>query len=195
MAKKKQFAPHIYQEWGELFENLTDKQNAEILKAITRYPDYEPENNPIWNFIKSQIEKDYEIFIDKCNKNGEISRNYWRNKNSNDIERIQTISNDIERYPKRITNNEITNNELRITETETKNKIPTREEIERFARQVGKKITSIDDFISYYASGEKPWCDDSGLPINWQRKYILWYMKEKTNKVSESKSKQRERIY
>lgn len=126
MAKKKQFSPHIYQEWGELFENLSDKQNAEILKAITKYPNFEPENNPIWKFIKSQIEKDYEIFIDKCNKNETIIRNYWQRKKSNDNEcilddnkRIRTNTNEYECLPKRITNNEITNNELRITETET----------------------------------------------------------------------------
>ena len=118
MSKKKQFAPHIYQEWGELFEHLTDKQNADILKAITKYPNFEPENNPVWNFIKSQIEKDYEIFVDKCNKNGEISRSYWQSKKTNDNQMIsddiERIPNDIERYPKRITNNNkrITNNEI-----------------------------------------------------------------------------------
>ena len=106
--KIKQFSPHIYAEWGELFKTLNDKQKAEILMGITLFPNYEPDV-PIWDFIKSQLEKDYELFVAKCNKNKEISRNYWNNKTKpNDI---QTKPNETERYPKLITNNEITNNE------------------------------------------------------------------------------------
>ena len=112
---KKQFSPHIFAEWGELFEPLSVEQKAELLMAITKFPNYEPANVPIWAFIKSQLVKDYEIFIEKCNKNGQISRDYWNKKNYNDIERLP---NDIERHPKRITNNDITNNELQITNNE-----------------------------------------------------------------------------
>lgn len=111
---KKQFSPHIYAEWGELFEILNAEQKAEVLMGIVKYPNYQPVDVPIWNFIKSQLDKDYELFIDRCEKNGQISRNYWKNKKTNDTERIP---NDTERYPKHITNNElrITNNELQIT--------------------------------------------------------------------------------
>ena len=119
---KKQFSPHIFAEWGELFEPLSVEQKAELLMAITKFPNYEPANVPIWAFIKSQLVKDYEIFIEKCNKNGQISRDYWNKKNYNDIERlpndIERLPNDIERHPKRITNNDITNNELQITNNE-----------------------------------------------------------------------------
>lgn len=122
---RKQFSPHIYAEWGELFDTITDRERSEILLAITKYPNYEPVDTPIWNFIKSQIQKDYEIFVAKCEKNGEISRNYWglRKKENipNDIESNRTISNDIERHPKRITNNDITNNELLLTNNKNKN--------------------------------------------------------------------------
>lgn len=95
--KKKQFCPHIYAEWGELFDAITEKERSEILLAITKFPEYEPVNIPIWNFIKSQLQKDYELFVEKCEKNGEISRNYWQNKKTNDIESNRT---DTERYPK-----------------------------------------------------------------------------------------------
>lgn len=112
---KKQFSPHIFAEWGELFEPLSVEQKAELLMAITKFPNYEPANVPIWAFIKSQLVKDYEIFIEKCNKNGQISRDYWNKKKYNDTERLP---NDTERHPKRITNNDITNNELQITNNE-----------------------------------------------------------------------------
>lgn len=119
---KKQFSPHIFAEWGELFEPLSVEQKAELLMAITKFPNYEPANVPIWAFIKSQLVKDYEIFIEKCNKNGQVSRDYWNKKNPNDIERLpndtERLPNDTERHPKRITNNDITNNELQITNNE-----------------------------------------------------------------------------
>lgn len=115
--QKKQFSPHIFAEWGELFEPLTNEQKAEVLMAITKFPNYKPVNVPIWAFIKSQLDKDYEAFIDKCEKNGQISRDYWKNKKSNDTERLP---NDTERHPKRITTNEITTNEITKTKTKTK---------------------------------------------------------------------------
>lgn len=101
--KKKQFSPHIYPEWGELFDAVSVEERSELLLAITKFPEYEPNNIPIWNFIKSQLQKDYEIFAEKCEKNGEISKNYWERKKSNVSERIP---NDIERHPKRITKTE-----------------------------------------------------------------------------------------
>ena len=125
--QKKQFSPHVYAECGELFEFLTVEQKAEVLMAIVKYPEYQPVNVPVWNFINSQIKKDYESFIDKCNKNGEISRNYWKQKMSNDNKKIsndtERLPSDTERHPKLITNNElqITNNE--ITKNKQKEKI------------------------------------------------------------------------
>lgn len=99
MTKKtpKQFSPHIYPEWGELFKNLDEIQKADILMAITMYPNYEPKDNPVWGFIKSQIDREYELFNERCQKNGEISRDYWKRMKSNDTERIP---NDTERHPK-----------------------------------------------------------------------------------------------
>ena len=95
--KKKQFCPFIYPEWGELFDAITVEQRAELLLAITKFPEYEPKNVPIWNFIKSQLQKDYENFVEKCEKNSEISQNYWEQKKANVSERIP---NETERHPK-----------------------------------------------------------------------------------------------
>lgn len=59
-----QFASIIYRSWGNLFKNLTDEQKAEILMAITLYPDYEPKGeNFAWDFIKEELDKQYEKFI------------------------------------------------------------------------------------------------------------------------------------
>lgn len=98
MVKKlpRQFSPHVYQEWGELFNHISDHQKAEILMAITMFPNYQPKDNPVWGFIKSQIEREFETFNERCKKNGEISRDYWNRMKSNDTERIP---NDTERHP------------------------------------------------------------------------------------------------
>lgn len=145
--QKKQFSPHVYAEWGELFEFLTAEQKAEVLMAIVKYPEYQPVNVPVWNFINSQIKKDYEIFIDKCNKNGEISRNYWKQKMSNDNKKLsddtERIPNDIKRHPKLITNNElqITNNEITNNKQKEKNKKIdpyTSNEVNEFIKEYSK---------------------------------------------------------
>ena len=115
-SKKKQFCPYIYAEWGELFDAITEKERSEILLAITKFPEYEPENVPIWNFIKSQLQKDYELFVEKCEKNGEISRNYWQNKKTNDTECNRT---DTDGHPK-LKHKPLTKTK---TKTETKTEI------------------------------------------------------------------------
>lgn len=187
MAKEyipKQFAPHIYPEWGELFEELTAEQNSEILFAITKFPNYEPKGVPVWKFIKSQLQKDFENFTAKCKKRGEAARTYWGNKGEQMISNDnKSITNNIKGEPKRITNNEITNNELRIIETETEIKTqtqkPTKNEIEDYCRQLGRHI-NIDDFIAYYSVDD--WLDDNGMPINWKRKIVSWSMRQKEKK-------------
>ncbi len=63
------FAPIVYPAWGKLFEKLPDSQKAEILIAITNYPNYEPkEDNFAWSFIKGEIEKQFERFLDRTQK-------------------------------------------------------------------------------------------------------------------------------
>lgn len=122
--KRKQFSPHIYQEWGELFDNISVEERSEILLGITKFPEYEPKNVPIWSFIKSQLCKDYEIFAEKCKMNSSIIQNYWNKKKKG----IRMYTNEYECIPKLITNNElqITNNKnkygefnnVKLTETE-----------------------------------------------------------------------------
>ena len=112
---KKQFCPYIYAEWGELFDAITEKDRSEILLAITKFPEYEPVDVPIWNFIKSQLQKDYDLFVEKCEKNGEISRNYWQSKKSNASERNRT---DTDGHPK-------LKHKL-LTKTKTKTKTETK---------------------------------------------------------------------
>lgn len=152
--QKKQFSPHVFAEWGELFEPLTNEQKAEVLMAITKFPNYEPVNVPIWAFIKSQLNKDYETFIDKCEKNGQISRDYWKSKKSNDIERLP---NDTERHPKRITTNEITTNEITKTKTETKIEKPKPKMLDPFfSKEVNEFFALVKEYANNQYNDYKP---------------------------------------
>ena len=167
---KKQFCPYVYAEWGELFDAITEKERSEILLAITKFPEYEPVGVSIWNFIKSQLQKDYELFVEKCEKNGEISRNYWKNKKTNDIECNRTNT---ERHPK-LKHKLLTKTK---TKTETKTFIkPTLSEIEDYCRQRGNTV-NCKQFFDYYNSAD--WKDSSGKPIkNWKQKIIaVWESK------------------
>lgn len=125
----KQFSPRLYPEWGELYVCLNAEQMAELLKAITMFPNYEPANVPIWGFIRSQIQKDYDEFLERSNKNKEAIKNYWDKKtiDNQGIQPLETLeeqettinqseqreTNDNERYPSLTIDNEgkpITNN-------------------------------------------------------------------------------------
>ena len=95
------------------------EKQAAIFQAILQYPNIDVDCG-VWRFIKSQIDKEFEDFNVRCKKNGEISRNYWKEKNNtdripNDIDRIPNdtdrIPNDIDRIPNDILNININVNE------------------------------------------------------------------------------------
>nr|DAW68010.1 MAG TPA: hypothetical protein [Caudoviricetes sp.] len=123
---KKQFSPRIYPEWWELLSDLPVEKQAAIFQAILQYPNIDVDCG-IWRFIKSQIDKEFEDFNVRCKKNGEISRNYWKEKNNtdripNDIERIPNdtdrIPNDTDRIPNDIDQipNDILNININVNE-------------------------------------------------------------------------------
>ena len=172
--KKKQFCPFIYSDWGELFEAISVEQRAELLLAITKFPEYEPKDVPIWNFIKSQLNKDYQNFVEKCEKNSEISQSYWERVRSNESERIP---NESERHPKL--------KPLTKTKTKTKKenkkekeeiKIPTLEEIENYCKERNNNVDP-KRFFDYYDTAN--WKDKDGKQIkNWKQKMIaVWEAK------------------
>ena len=95
------------------------EKQAAIFQAILQYPNIDVDCG-VWRFIKSQIDKDFENFNVRCKKNGEISRNYWKEKNNtdripNDTDRIPNdtdrIPNDTDRIPNDILNINVNVNE------------------------------------------------------------------------------------
>lgn len=117
----KQFAPHVYPEWGELISDLEPEKAKEVMMAIFQYPNYNP-NIGIWRFIKSQIDKDYQEFIARNQAHKEVVKKYWDNKG----EQKETKDNKCspEENKKEQTDNKgepITYNVKRITNNEERN--------------------------------------------------------------------------
>lgn len=158
----KQFSPRIYAEWGELFTGLNNNQLAELLKAITMFPNYEPKDVNVWCFIKSQLQKDYDNFIETCNKNKQTVNDYWKTK-GNDGKHSLTIEN--KRKPK----------QKQITETnnrEHKHKYPTIEEVKEYAT-TRDRLDIADKFFDYFNATN--WVDSKGNEVkNWKAKFVTW---------------------
>lgn len=113
--KRKSFSPHIYQDWIHLFRQCSQEQRAELLLAITDYPNYEPSADvPIWDFIKSQLEAQYQSME---NKSQQMSTNRVKEKQkSTEVDQSRPLSTEVNKS----TQIEI---ETRIeTGTETKEK-------------------------------------------------------------------------
>jgi hypothetical protein len=95
---KKQFAPIIRSEWWKQLKYSTIETKSEILQGIMQYPAYTPllqnEAKGIWEFIKTQIDKDLSNFNERCEINKNVSKLYWGNERYPNG--IRTVS---ERYP------------------------------------------------------------------------------------------------
>lgn len=112
--KPKQFAPHVYPEWGELISDLEPEKAKEVMMAIFQYPDYNP-NIGIWRFIKSQIDKDYQEFIERNQAHKDVAKSYW------DSKREQKEAKDSKCSQEDNKGKPITNNVKRITNNEERN--------------------------------------------------------------------------
>lgn len=171
MTKKKaQFSPHIYAEWGELFKNLTPEQQGQILMGITMYPNYNPENNPVWSFIKSQIDKEFESFNERCEKNSTISKNYWNQTKASGTERIP---NDTERHPKQ----ELEHKQEQEQELKEKNKKEKRPSLQEVIDYCDERNNGVDanKWYDYYTAngwkvGRNPMKDWKATVRTWERK-------------------------
>lgn len=172
MTKKKaQFSPHIYAEWGELFKNLTPEQQGQILMGITMYPNYNPENNPVWSFIKSQIDKEFESFNERCEKNSTISKNYWNQTKANGTERIP---NDTERHPKQEQEQELEHKqEQELKEKNKKEKRPSLQEVIDYCNERNNGVDANKWYDYYTANGWKvgrnPMKDWKATVRTWER--------------------------
>lgn len=153
--KRKSFSPHIYQDWIHLFRQCSQEQRAELLLAITDYPNYEPSADvPIWDFIKSQLETQYQSME---NKSQQMSTNRTKEKQkSTEVDQSRPLSTEVNKS----TQIEI---ETRIeTGTETK-EISTDISKKKFTHQ-SKFYVNGQDFDEFPVEAlpllKKHWSDD-----------------------------------
>lgn len=155
--KRKSFSPHIYQDWIHLFRQCSQEQRAELLLAITDYPNYEPSADvPIWDFIKSQLEAQYQSME---NKSQQMSTNRAKEKQkSTEVDQSRPLLTEVNKS----TQIEI---ETRIeTGTETKEKeISTDISKKKFTHQ-SKFYVNGQDFDEFPVEAlpllKKHWSDD-----------------------------------
>lgn len=84
---KKEFSPHLFHDWTHLFRNCTAEQRSELLLAITDYPNYEPKIEiPIWEFIKSQLENQYQALTTKSQQ---MTANAIRKQKQTEVSKSQ----------------------------------------------------------------------------------------------------------
>lgn len=105
---KKEFSPHLFHDWTHLFRNCTPEQRSELLLAITDYPNYEPNIEiPIWDFIKSQLENQYQALTNKSQQMTANRNNGKQKSTEDDKSRPKTTEDDQSRQIKTRTGIEI----------------------------------------------------------------------------------------
>jgi len=111
MSERKNFNPMLYQDWNEAIDEMSEHDQAEFFKAIRHFPNYEPQTSErsYWIFLRGQLKKQLDTYIEKCEKNQRIAYERERRKTSaherseDDIiehECIRTYTNVDERHLK-----------------------------------------------------------------------------------------------
>ena len=91
-CERKSFRPLVYPDWLPLFKTMSEHERAEVLLAIASFPDYEPENVALWPFFREQLEKQFDAYQEKCNKNQRIAHEREQ-KRTQEHERARTCTN------------------------------------------------------------------------------------------------------
>ena len=107
MAKKDKKSFVLYNDYLKHLETLTDNELGSLFRAILYHangkqtPLINDKLELVFSFIKEQMDRDESKYVSKCQKNAEISRNYWNSVKTNNNQmvsnEIQTLSNEVKR--------------------------------------------------------------------------------------------------
>ena len=163
----------LYTNYYDILKDLNDTDAGLLFKAILAYQATGeilklPNNLDLaFRFIKNQLDIDsekYKKFSEKQKANGlrggrpKKEENPKNPKNPTVFLKTQKSLND------NVNVND--NDNVNVNE-----KIPSKNEVEDYCKQIGKKI-KIDDFMEYYNAAQ--WKDKNNLQINWKQKVITW---------------------
>lgn len=72
------FQPTVRPSWGGILSYIGEKEKAEILEAIIKFPMGEPIKSKFWEeTIKPDLEQQYEKFKTTCIARGRGAQTYW----------------------------------------------------------------------------------------------------------------------
>lgn len=137
----KRFSPHIYPEWGVLIADLPPEKAQEIFMAICQYPHLNPDNG-VWRFIKSQIDKDYNEFIEVKTWGG--ARAGSGRKKINQVFQDENLNNQVQSRLIKINQDEnlknLKKNEAYLTRLNPlENKEENQDELEKLEKNIKQK--------------------------------------------------------
>ena len=100
MSEKKSLL--LYYDYQQHFNFLTDEQTGKIIKAMLAYeingvfPEFdEPIMQMTFSFIKSNLDRDMQKFLEKCEKNAETGKKGGRPKKQNEqIDNTSSTANE-----------------------------------------------------------------------------------------------------
>lgn len=185
----KQFAPHIYRDWLPLFMTLSAEQAAEVLKGIAGFPDYEVKGVAMWDFFKSQLEKEYAAFTGRSEKARFSASARWENANAKN--EMRNDANDFEKRnkektppapPKEENNKNIyTPSNINVCSPKAKNFIPPA--VEEVRAYIAEKAYSVDAdrFVDFYTA--KGWMIGSNKMKDWKAAVRTWE-RDRQNAIS-----------
>lgn len=185
----KQFAPHIYRDWLPLFMTLSAEQAAEVLKGIAGFPDYEVKGVAMWDFFKSQLEKEYAAFTGRSEKARFSASARWENANAKN--EMRNDADDFEKRnkektppapPKEENNKNIyTPSNINVCSPKAKNFIPPA--VEEVRAYIAEKAYSVDAdrFVDFYTA--KGWMIGSNKMKDWKAAVRTWE-RDRQNAIS-----------
>ena len=202
----------FYYDYKDIFKKLNNKQAKELIIAMIEYdennttPKLDKLTDIAFLSIKQRMDKDKQLYEDRCQINKINSQRYWnnrKNKNTIDNKRIQSYSNDTERYQTISDNdseNDIDNEYENDNEYESVRKEsnkekkptgftpPTLTEIIDFAKSIDFNDEEYcERFYNHYQS--TGWVNGAGNKIqDWKLLFKNWVKKDK-EKSKPQKSK------
>jgi hypothetical protein len=189
------FQPTIRQDWSGILSYISEKEKAEILTALFKYPTVECESLFWKETIKPDLDLQYEMFKSSCEAKSRGIRNRWGKISITDVEDMNKICNtdviDAKSKSKSkeiyLNNNNINNNNNIYNIQENKNFVPpTLEEFLNWAKEQNNFAgvggfsctkTQAEQFWHHYNS--QNWVTGNNIPIwNWQHKFREWCLKD-----------------
>ncbi len=153
MKEKNSFI--VYYEWEEMFGYMSDKQIADMLRAMFSYakrgemPEF---SNPLLNsnfcVMKYAIDRNNEKYKAKCDKNKENAKLRWEKEKCSDIKNMRThkiyADNDNDNVNDNDNDNDNVNDKYNISTSSSPS-----------ARDCGNKSAYSDDFLEFWGSYPK----------------------------------------